>query len=159
MSSPPLHPDAAPLRFLIGTWSGTGRGDYPTIEAFSYQEEVRFSSTGKPFLLYTQRTWDPLDERPLHAEIGYLRPVGEGRLELVLAQPTGIVEIHDGVVDGRQIEFRSRLVGLTPTAKQVDEVTRTLRVSDDVLSYRVDMAAVGQELQWHLSAELRRADN
>ncbi len=158
MSTPPLHPDAALLRFLIGTWSGTGRGDYPTIEAFSYEEEVRFSSTGKPFLLYTQRTWDPADQRALHTEAGYLRAAGGAAVELVLAQPTGIVEIHDGVVDGRRIEFRSRLVGLTPTAKQVDEVNRTLWVSDDVLSYRLDMAAVGQQLQWHLRAELRRVD-
>jgi hypothetical protein len=93
---------------------------------------------------------------PLHAESGYIRPVGSDRAEFVIAQPSGIVEIHEGTVDGQVIALRSVSVVTTATAKGVTEVHRTLTVTDDSLSYTVDMAAVGLELQHHLAATLNR---
>src|ERR1700685_3802311 len=54
---PPEHPAIAPLSFLLGRWKGTGKGDYPTIEPFNYFQEVAFSHIGKPYLIYTSRTW------------------------------------------------------------------------------------------------------
>ncbi|HWV27171.1 MAG TPA: heme-binding beta-barrel domain-containing protein, partial [Aeromicrobium sp.] len=35
-----LHPDLMPVVWLLGTWHGTGKGDYPSIEAFDYDQEV-----------------------------------------------------------------------------------------------------------------------
>ena len=82
---------------LLGTWRGGGRGDYPTIEAFEYTEEVTIGHVGKPFLAYTQRT-KGADGAPLHAESGYLRPAGEAGLELLVVHPSGIGEVLVGEV-------------------------------------------------------------
>ncbi len=150
-----LHPQLRPLSFLVGRWAGQGRGDYPTIDSFEYREEIEFGHAGKPFLAYRQRTWSPTGE-PLHTEFGYLRPVGEAQAELVIAQPTGITEIHSGSVGDGEVCLRALHVGRSPTAKDVVTVTRDLRVVGDDLSYRLEMAAVGQELQFHLEATLHR---
>ena len=45
-----LHPDLNPLAWLIGTWRGKGRGEYPGIEPFEYNHEVVFNHDGRPFL-------------------------------------------------------------------------------------------------------------
>lgn len=153
--APDLHPDLESLAFLIGTWRGRGRGEYPTIENFTYEEEVTFGHVGKPFLVYHQRTWSPGGD-PLHTEHGYLRPGGVDGPELVIAQPTGVVEIHVGPLTGTKLEFRARSVALSPSAKSVTAVSRTIEVLDGVLRYRLDMAAVDQPLQFHLEAALER---
>lgn len=154
---PGIHPDLEPIAFLLGTWKGEGRGEYPSIQSFEYGEEVRFWNVpGKPFLLYTQRTWTLHDDQPRHSEMGYWRPAAGGGVEIVLAHPTGIAEIQEGTVRGNRIEVASTVVGLTGTAKEVTRIERTFEVRDDVLAYELRMSAVGQPLQGHLRAELRR---
>ena len=148
------------LRPLIGNWTGVGRGDYPTIEAFDYLEEVTFSHVGKPFLAYSQRTRSPAGA-PMHAETGYLRVPAPGRIELMLAHPTGITEIDEGTVTAHDggtivIDVHSTTIALSGTAKDVFAVAREVRVNGDELSYTVSMAAVGHPLQQHLRATLRR---
>lgn len=144
------------LERLQGTWEGDGRGEYPTIEDFTYHETVTLAPLpDKPVLAYTQRTRSP-DGRALHAESGYYRFDEQGRVELVIAQPTGIVEVHEGSFDGSRIVFHQVGLASAPTAVEVTGVRRTIAVSDDVLSYTLDMAAVGQPMTFHLEAHLQR---
>jgi hypothetical protein len=156
-AAPPLHPELQPLAGLLGTWRGEGAGEYPTIAPFRYGEELRFWHVGKPFLAYAQRTWSLEDGRPLHAETGYWRAKTGLAVELVLAHPTGIVEVQEGRLDGGRIELRSTTMAGTATAKQVTELRRSFELDGDRLSYTLAMAAVGQPLTHHLAAELHRA--
>jgi THAP4-like, heme-binding beta-barrel domain len=155
-----LHPGVEVLAPLLGTWSGRGEGEYPTIEPFGYLEEVTFGHVGKPFLVYGQRTKATDDGRPLHAETGYLRVPLPGHVEWVLAHPTGITEIEEGTlsVDGSTLtmEMMATAIGLTESAKHVTALRRSLRVDGDELTYTVRMGAVGQPLQHHLAATLHR---
>ena len=152
----PLHPGIAPLAFLVGTWSGEGAGEFPTIEPFRYGETLTFSHLGGPFLVSNQRTRDPSSGRPLHTETGYWRLVEPDRVELVLAQPTGIAEVHDGVLTATTVRLRSTAIARTGSAKDVTAVERDLVVDGDVLHATLRMAAVGVPLTHHLGAELHR---
>lgn len=152
-----LHPDIEQLSFLIGTWRGHGHGIYPTIEDFDYDEEISFTALpGKPVILYSQRTRRATTGEPLHSETGYFRCPAPGRVELALAQPTGILEAHAGSVDGTHLHLRVSEMALTPTAKEVTDVERHIEVDGDRMRYRLSMAAVGHSLQIHLEAKLTR---
>ena len=102
MSTSSTPAKAHPLEFLIGTWSGKGKGFYPTIPSFEFFEEVTFvkDPAGRPIVQYSQKTrravpgaagQDPAPGPPMHAESGFIRLPGwsDEKCELILSQPTG----------------------------------------------------------------------
>lgn len=168
----PLHDAVAPLAFLLGTWRGTGEGSYPTIDDFSYLEEITFGHVGKPFLAYGQKTRHATTDAPLHAESGYWRAVSpdpghvaDGTdlqiVEVVMAHPTGLLESLSGRFTpsgtGGTFELRCPAVLGTATAVEVTATERRITVDGDTLTYQVAMAAVGQPMTHHLAATLHRA--
>jgi hypothetical protein len=157
---PEMHPALAPLGFLLGRWEGAGVVGYPTIESAQFGQEATFSHNGKPFLIYTSRTWrldaDGQVGAPLAMETGFWRPQPDGQLEVVLAHPTGIAEIYLGEITGTKIEMATDAVMRTSTAKEVTAGRRLYGLIGADLGYAYDMAAVGQPLQPHVSAQLKR---
>ena len=174
---PEEHPAIAPLSFLLGRWVGTGKGGYPTIEDFDYAQEVSFTHIGKPYLIYTSRTWRLATEadgklvrgedgelkrvQPLAVETGFWRPQPDNRVEVLLAHPTGITEIYVGEVKGTRIDLATDVVARTSTAKPVTAgkrlyglVPSETREGEKDLAYAYDMAAMGLPLTPHLSAVL-----
>lgn len=161
----PLHPGLARIAFLLGTWRGTGVGGYPTLEHgdFRYGQEISFYHAGKPVLAYASRTWALEDDvngnppgAPLAAETGWWRPQPDGSLEVLLAHPFGIVEIYVGEVTGVKIELTTDAVVRSASAKEVTANHRLYGLVEGELMYAVDMAAMGQPLQPHLSGRLTR---
>jgi THAP4-like, heme-binding beta-barrel domain len=154
------HPSLEPVRFLIGRWEGAGVVGYPTIESANFGQEITFGHNGKPFLIYASRTWlieqDGAIGRPLAMETGYWRPQDDGSIEVVLAHPTGITEIYIGTVTGTKIELATDAVVRTATAKEVAAGRRLYGLIGADLGWAYDMAAVGQPLQSHVSAQLKR---
>ncbi len=154
------HPDLGPIAFLLGRWEGAGVVGYPTIESANFGQEVSFSHNGKPFLIYSSRTWllsqDGAIGRPLAMEVGFWRPQPGGELEVLLTHPTGITEIYLGTVTGTKIEMATDAVVRTATAKDVTAGRRLYGLVGADLAYAYDMAAVGQQLQPHVSAQLKR---
>ena len=35
-----LHPNLIPVAWLLGTWHGNGRGEYPGIDPFGFEQEI-----------------------------------------------------------------------------------------------------------------------
>jgi hypothetical protein len=165
--APALHASLEPLGFLVGTWRGLGVVGYPTIEGGRYEQEVVFGHDGRPFLSYSSRSWliddDARRIRPAASEVGWWRPGAEPRsVEVMLAHHTGIVEVYVGEVVFSRVELVTDVVARTATAKEVAGMKRLYGLiggedgRERDLGYAIDMAAVGQPLQSHLSARLTK---
>jgi hypothetical protein len=157
-----LEPALLPLAFLIGSWAGAGLGQYPTIKDFRFGQEITFAYTpGKAFLDYESRSW-LLDEegnkvRPLAREHGYWRPQPDNQVEVVLAHPTGIVEILYGECGNGRVDIQTDTVARTASAKEYSAGHRLYGLVNGDLYWTYDMAAMGQRIQNHLAAQLKRA--
>jgi THAP4-like, heme-binding beta-barrel domain len=148
-----------PLAWLIGRWEGAGVVGYPTMDSVNFGQEIEFRHDGRPFLHYRSQAWLLDDEgnqvRPLASEVGYWRPKETG-LEVLLSHPTGYVEIYLGQAEGPRIELATDVVARTETAKEYTAAKRMYGLVNGDLMWVMDMAAVGQPLQSHASAQLKR---
>src|ERR1035438_10097550 len=161
-----------PGRSMLPDLTGTRRHRIPTwvrcsssldagkARASAATPRSRASSSARQPRSVTSRSWLLDDEgrpgRPLGTETGYWRPQPDGQVEVVLAHPTGIAEIYLGQVTGTKIEMSTDVVARTSTAKEVTAGHRLYGMVGPDLAWAYDMAAVGQPLQPHLSAQLKR---
>jgi hypothetical protein len=163
-----LPVELAHLSWLIGRWGGIGEGGYPTVEPFRYEQVVEFACDGRPFLEYRSVSWI-LDEdnnrtRRAATESGYWRPRPDNGVEVLLAHPTGFVEvwlgrvqvtgIHNARVIGARIELTTDAVVRTESAKEVTAGHRLYGLVDGRLLSTYDMAAVEQPMANHLAISM-----
>jgi THAP4-like, heme-binding beta-barrel domain len=157
---PDMPRELAPLAWLIGRWEGAGVVGYPTIESAHFGQEIEVTHDGRPFLEWHSRTWllDALGQkvRPLAKEVGFWRPLPDNEVELLLAHPTGIVELYHGTTSPAKIELRTDAVVRSPHAKEYAAASRLYGYVNSNLLWAMDMAAMGEPLQSHVSAELKR---
>ncbi len=164
----PLPVELAHLSWLIGRWGGIGEGGYPDIDPFRYEQVVEFACDGRPFLEYRSVSWivdeDNARVRRSATESGYWRPRPNNGVELLLAHPTGFVEvwvghvevtgIHDARVIGARIELTTDAVVRTESAKEVTAGHRLYGLVEGKLLSTYDMAAMGHPLSNHLAIAL-----
>lgn len=159
---PTLDPAVAPLAWLVGRWRGLGVVGYPTIESANFSQDLEIAHDGRPFLTMTSQTFeldaDGNEIKPRATETGFWRVLDNGEIELLLTHPTGIAEIYVGRKEGDRpvIELMTDGVMRSPEAKEYNSAKRMYGLVDSKLMWVMDMAAVGQPLTSHVSAQLSR---
>lgn len=155
-----LHPELMPFAWLLGSWHGNGKGEYPTIEPFEYEQDVIFAHDGRPFVHYFSQSWITDAEgarlRPGAIETGFIRPGKDSNVELILAHNTGFAEIWYGTIEGPRLTLATDMVARTQTAKEYTAGQRMYGLVEGNLMYAYDMAAEGQGMQSHLWGQLAR---
>ena len=175
-------PALVPLAWLLGRWEGVGVVGYPTMEEVRFGQEVEFRHDGRPFLHYRSQAYLLDDEghqvRPLASETGFWRvpqpaddrahpagndaaapaPAAQTQVEVLLAHPTGFVEIYLGSVAGPRVDLATDVVARTSTSKEYNAAQRMYGLVEGDLLWVMDMGAVGQPMTSHASARLKRVD-
>ncbi|MFT5050373.1 MAG: hypothetical protein ACI8QZ_001774 [Chlamydiales bacterium] len=148
------------LARLVGHWHGKGVGDYPTIDRFEYQEDLRFESEpAYPVMRYEQRT-QLVNGEPSHWEFGFLRWLEDLSIEVSNVQVGGRVEVLHGSIEtvGESVVLGLESVVLGHDARLV-RTRRSITVDGDRLHYQAHMHTNTLEtprMLLHLEARLER---
>jgi hypothetical protein len=149
------------LTQLIGVWKGSGRGEFPTIEPFTYREvfEVTEAVAGES-LHYRQQTWrtstDP--EAISHKETGFINLAPETKIEILNAQGSDRVELLTGSMERTMLGFTISLYSRSIVGDdRMITSWRQWELATDGFSYSMGMSTtVVPDGAHHLSAELHR---
>lgn len=149
------------LSLLEGSWTGEGRGEYPTVRSFDYRETLTFTRHDEKCLAYDQRTYKRYDGQTdwlvSHWESGFLRTLESGELELICAQ-IGRSEILIGSIESLEAMSRIHFVSKTITNDpRMIASARTFELQGDTLRYEVQMHTTKVDrLTQHLKITLQR---
>jgi hypothetical protein len=151
------------LARLEGRWVGEGRGGYPTIPAFHFEEETTFTiARAYPHVRYEQKARLLPDGKASHWELGFFRPLEHGLVEVSNAQDSGRVEVLRGSLvaleepAGLRLELASVCIANDP---RVVKTERILTLRGDTLHYVKYMVTTTTEIperEQHLEASLKR---
>ena len=150
------------LTLLEGTWTGEGRGEYPTITSFDYHELLAFTRRDEKSMSYEQRTQKRLEGRTdyvvSHWENGFIQIRDDGTLELVNAQSNGRSEHLVGTIETSDDLIRIHFVSKTITNDpRMISSARRFELDGDTLRYEMEMQTTKTEqLTQHLKIELKR---
>ena len=150
------------LNLLLGTWTGTGRGQFPGVTSFDFRETLTFTRRDEKTLAYEQRTQKLYDGQteyiPSHWENGFISILENGDLQLVNIQVGGRNEILVSSVDCSDSIYRMHFVSksLNNDPRMVSSA-RVFELEGDTLRYEMEMQTtkVNQSTQ-HLKIALQR---
>ena len=129
---------------LLGTWTGTGRGQFPGVTSFDYRETLIFTRRDDKTLAYEQRTQKLYDGQKeylaSHWENGFISILENGDLQLVNIQTGGRNEILIGTIEMSNSIFRIHFVSkaLNNDPRMVSSA-RTFELEGDTLRYEMEM--------------------
>ncbi|XP_052216708.1 peroxynitrite isomerase THAP4-like isoform X2 [Dreissena polymorpha] len=152
--SPPLHDMVKGVSWLLGKWrSEEGKGYYPTIQSFTYGEEVEFTHVGQPNLQFSFYSWRAADKNPLHRELGFVRvKPNSNQVALIIAANIGVCEVEEGTYTDNHMQLESHTVGGLTFRKPpaVKKVRRTFTRNGDKLVQVLDMETENTPMTEHL---------
>jgi uncharacterized protein YceH (UPF0502 family) len=133
---PPLAPELFPLARFVGIWVGTG--DDPDVGSFF--ETISLVPVDRTAsLAYRSTSTD--DGTVLHDESGFLRSLGDGSVELVVAHISGAAEVSEGLVDDRELILNSTTVAGTRTSAVIGGIDRRYVVDRNTLTYELSTSS------------------
>lgn len=168
LSAPPA---LTPLSWLIGSWAGAGVMVHPDEGEVNFGQEATFTHDGRDFLRYNSQTWlldkDGNKTEPGPCETGYWRSVmpddlekakaGEGvDIEVVLAQPAGLVEVYVGTSNGGRMDLATDVVARTASAEGHAAAKRLYGLVEGDLMWVLEHSHSGKGLSPVMSARLKK---
>jgi nitrobindin-like protein len=153
------------LHLLIGEWSGTGKGEFPTIEPFEYLEALTFAGDHRPFVHYEEQTKrrnsEQADYIPSHWESGFIRLLPNGEVELINTQGSGRLERLAGSLEGTETGLILRLQSTAfLNDPRMVETSRTITVDGNSMHYTQTMHTNAvPEPAHHVEASLKRSSS
>ena len=158
---PSLHDGLLALLPLVGVWHGSGQINEQG-EEYAFGQQLIFSHDGGNYLRFDSRMWR-LDENgestgPEQRELGFWRISEKDEIEVVLANPRGLVEILYGSMRNErawQLESASTIATETGPAHHGPGRRLYGLMPNNNLGW-VDERVVDGELVPYMSAELKR---
>ena len=158
---PSLHDGLLALLPLVGVWHGTGQANDHG-EEFAFGQQLVFSHDGGNYLRFESRMWRlNEDGEPAGAEqreLGFWRISEKDEIEVVLANPRGLVEVlYGGMRNERAWQLESASTIATETGPSDHGPGKRLYglMPNNNLGW-VDERLVDGELIPYMSAELKR---
>lgn len=159
----PIHEAVAPIIWLHGKWRAEdGLGTFPTINPFTYAEEIHFYSMGQPGLNYSSVSWNADKKMPMHLESGFLRiKPNSNSLAFMVAHNFGLTTIEEGEVTDQCITLTCDKVQRMSFSKGA-EVVKTKRTftlkADGVLEQNFYMETNSTPMTEHLHITYHKID-
>ena len=145
---------------LLGEWHGEGQA-VGAVGDHRFGQWMRFSHDGRGFLAYESRSWRLTDDGEIVGaatrESGFWRPRGQDDVELLVANPDGLIELYVGQArTTTSWELTTDVLARTPDAPAVTRAVRLYGIVDGALMYAIDRAAADEPLRPTMSARLER---
>ena len=165
-----LPASLVPLSWLVGRWEGAGVLASPEAGETQVGQEVEITADPRGFLAHRSQLWrldaDGSRQEPLDTESGYWRAAAEQSdprrpgvdVELLLAHPTGVVEVFVGRTGGTRAELVTDAVVRTAGASDYTAARRTYGQVEGDLLWVLDVASSTRELHPRVSARLKRVE-